>query len=420
MDNMTGQTMAEKILESHTTKQHVEPGEHITIRPDWVMAHDLSIYPGMQRMAELGHESVWDPDRVIVAFDHHVPVSDPEIKDRMNEVRDWIRSQNITHFFDSGRGISHNILAEEGFSLPGQVLVGSDSHTTTHGAFGTFATGIGHTDLGSVLGSGELWVKVPETRKLKIDGSLPDGSSPKDLALQIMGELTAEGAIYEALEYQGSGVESLSIAGRQTLTNLAVELGASAGLIPPDSVTESYLEGRAQEAYDTVAPDDDASYVGEHVIDAGEIEPLVAKPSAVDNIASVSSVAGTEVDQVFLGTCNNGRFEDIQRFASVLTGESIAQDTDLIVVPGSKNVLEQMYETDIASPIVRAGGMISTPGCGPCFGAHGGVLGEGDTCLGTMNRNFPGRMGPGEIYIGSPETAAATAIYGEITDPGVV
>lgn len=412
-----GQTIAQKIIADHTNTDDVTPGDLVDVTPDWILANDLSMYRGMERMADLGYEQVAVPDRAVIAFDHHVPSSDPTITTHMNEMREWLNRQGVEHFYDSGSGILHNIVAEEGYALPGQLIIGSDSHTTTHGAFGMFSTGISHTDLAQALGTGELWVKVPETRKIIVDSELPDGVSSKDLGLAIMGELTASQAIYDAIEYVGDGIEALEMHERQTITNLAVELGAQTGIIPADDVTEEYLDGRARESFDPVYADGDATYTDVHEIDGSSIEPLVAEPSAVDNVGTVRENAGTDVDQVFVGTCNNGRFEDIQAFANVLGGERVAKQTDLIVVPGSANAYKQMNETGITNQIVDAGGVVNPPGCGPCFGAHGGLLGEGDTCVGTMNRNFPGRMGPGEIYISSPETAAAAAIYGEITDP---
>ncbi|WP_255197813.1 3-isopropylmalate dehydratase large subunit [Halorarius litoreus] len=414
---MTGGTMAQQILASHTEATSVSPGEHVTVEPDWVLAHDLSTYPVKGRMAELGYERVAHPENVVIVFDHHVPSANEVISDHMNEVEAWVRAQGIENFYPAGSGICHNVLVEEGYSLPGTLILGADSHTTSHGAYGAYGTGIGHTDCGEVLGSGKLWLRVPETKKLVVDNTLPEGVSAKDLGLVFMRELTAKGAIYDAIEYHGEGIEALAMYERRTLSNLAVELGAVTGMVPPDETTEAYLEGRARKEYEPVTPTDDAQYAAEIHFDATEVEPLLAKPSRVDNIGTVTESAGTHVDQVFVGSCNNSSYEDLVAFASLLEGEQVAAGTDLVVVPGSKRALLRLNEEGLSNAIIEAGGIISPPGCGPCFGAHGGILGEGDVCLGTMNRNFPGRMGPGEIYIGSPETAAATAIYGEITDP---
>ncbi len=412
-----GQTIAQKVIASHTDAADVDPGDLVDVTPDWILANDLSMYRGMERMDDLGYDRIAVPDRAIVAFDHHVPSSDPTITTHMNEMRAWLDEQDVEHFYDSGAGILHNIVAEGGYALPGQLIIGSDSHTTTHGAFGMLSTGISHTDLGEALGAGELWIKVPETRKLVVENELPAGTSAKDLGLAIMGKLTASQAIYDAIEYYGAGIEALEMYERQTVTNFAVELGAQAGIVPADDVTKAYLDGRARESYDPVEADEDAEYTETHHLDGAEIEPLVAMPSAVDNIGTVRENAGTTVDQVFVGTCNNGRFEDIRAFADVLKTDTVAKHTDLIVVPGSREAYKRMNDEGITNRIMDAGGVVNAPGCGPCFGAHGGLLGEGDTCVGTMNRNFPGRMGPGEIYISSPETAAAAAMYGEITDP---
>ena len=414
---MPARTMAQKILATHSQAEDLTPGQHVTASPDWILAHDLSLYPGKRRMDQLGFDTVADPDRIVVVFDHHVPPKDEEISTHMNEVADWVERQGIDHFFPAGNGISHNVLVEEGYSVPGRLMLGADSHTTTHGALGAFATGIGHTDLGEVMGTGELWLKVPESRKVLVEGTLPSDATAKDLGLALMDELTAEGAIYESIEYHGPGIRDLAIHERQTLSNLAVELGAMAGMVPPDETTHRHVEDRAIGDVDAAQPDDGATYEHETVVEAGEVEPLVAKPSRVDNIAPVRDVAGTEVDQVFVGSCNNSSYDDVADFASYLAGEQVHAGTDLIVVPGSRVALERLNAAGVSNIILEAGGMIGTPGCGPCFGGHGGILGEGDVCVGTMNRNFPGRMGPGEIYLGSPRTAAAAAVYGAITPP---
>ena len=414
---MAGSTMAEKMLASHSDAGSVSPDMHVTAEPDWVLGHDLSAPPGKRRWEQMGFETVKHPDRIIIVFDHYVPSASERISTLMDEIEGWVEEHGIEHFFPAGEGISHNIMSEGGYSLPGELIVGSDSHTTTHGAFGAFATGIGHTDLGYVLGEGELWLKVPESRRVVVENTLPDNVTAKDLGLRLMGELTTKGAIYDSIEYHGEGIEALEMYERATLSNLAVELGAMAGLVPPDDTTRDYLDGRALRDFEEVQPDDDATYIEETVIDASTVQPLVAKPASVDNIDTVENVAGIDVDQVFVGTCNNARYEDIAAFADLLAGEAVAPGTDLIVTPGSKRALLRMNEEGLSNAIMNAGGMISPPGCGACFGAHGGVLGEGDVCLGTMNRNFPGRMGPGDIYLGSPHTAAATAIYGELTDP---
>jgi homoaconitate hydratase family protein len=415
---MTGYTVAQKILGSHAdVEEPPTPGTHVTVEPDWILCHDISAYPGMERMAQLGFSDIATPENVILVFDHYVPSPDETISTQMNELERWVEDQGIEHFFDQGNGISHNLMIEEGYSLPGSLILGADSHTTTHGAFGAFATGIGHTDLGEVLGSGDLWLKVPQSQKVTVENTLPAGTGAKDLALELMQELTTKGVIYDAVEFHGDGVERLAVHERQTLSNITVELGAMAGIVLPDETTDAYLDGRAVREYDAVHPDANATYTDQRRIDAAEIEPLVAKPSAVDNIDTVTNVAGTQVDQVFVGTCNNSSWEDIKSFAEYLRGESVAPGTDLIVVPGTKTTYKRMNETGISNDIMDAGGIIGTPGCGPCFGAHGGLLGDGDVCVGTMNRNFPGRMGPGEIYLASPQTAVTAAIYGELTDP---
>lgn len=412
-------TIAEKVITRHSDAADVTPDEIVTIEPDWVMANDLSMYRGMQRMEDLGYSDVAVPDRTIVAIDHHVPSSNEDITEHITALKHWIEEQGIQHFFDAGEGILHNVTTENGYALPGDLLVGSDSHSTTQGAFGALSTGIATTDLAKVLHSGELWLRVPHTRKITVTNTLPDYCSAKDLALKIMGELTASTAIYDSIEYHGPGIRDLAMHERQTLSNLAVELGAQNGIVPPDDTTFAYLDEIAKAEYTPVTPDDNADYIAEHEIDAAALEPLVAEPSTVDNIGTVKDNEGTTVDQVFVGTCNNGRYEDIKAFCDLLGNDTIAPDTRLIVVPGSKHALKKMNTNGLSNQILDAGGVVNAPGCGPCFGAHGGLLGPNETCVGTMNRNFPGRMGPtsSEIYISSPETAAAAALYGEITDP---
>lgn len=368
-------------------------------------------------MGELGYTEIAHPEDVIMVFDHYVPSPNERISTQMNQLSEWADAQGIEHFFRSGNGISHNIMNEQGYSLPGSLILGADSHTVTHGAFGSFATGIGHTDLGEVLGSGELWLKVPETQKVTVEGMLPDGVGAKDLALAMMREFTTTGAIYDSVEFYGEAVENLEMHERHTLSNITVEMGAMAGIVPPDEVTEEHLDGVAVRDYTPVTASADATYSRERRVDASDLEPLVAAPAAVDNVSPVTDHEGTAVDHVFVGTCNNSSWADIEAFADLIDGETIAPDTDLVVTPGTKETLKQMNSTGVSNAIMDAGGMVGTPGCGSCFGAHGGILGEGDTCVGTMNRNFPGRMGPGEIYLASPQTAAAAALYGEITDP---
>ena len=415
---MVDGTIAQQILaEKAGTAEPPTPGEHLTVEPDWILCHDISAYSGMHRMEQLGFDRIATPEKVILVFDHYVPSPNEQTTDQMNILAEWVEEQGITHFFDAGSGISHNIMAEQGYSTPGALILGADSHTVTHGAFGAFATGIGHTDLGELLGTGELWLRVPETHHVTLEGALPPGVDAKDVALSLMDEFTTKGAIYDAVEFHGPAVADLDMYQRQTIANITVEMGAMAGIFPGDELTETHLEDRAKLPYDRVTPTASAAYASERVIHLDELEPLVAKPFAVDNIDTVANVTGTAVDHVFVGTCNNSSWEDIRAFATLMDGHEVAQGTDLIVVPGSKETLKRMNETGVSNQLIDAGAMIGTPGCGPCFGAHGGILGEGDVCVGTMNRNFPGRMGPGEIYLASPTTAAASAVHGSITDP---
>ena len=415
---MTGGTIAQQILADKAGIDGMpDPGTHVTVEPDWILCHDISAHAGRQRMHQLGFEEVETPEKVIMAFDHYVPSPNERTTDQMNVLAEWADEQGITHFFDAGTGISHNIMAERGYSVPGALILGADSHTVTHGAYGAFATGIGHTDLGEVLGTGALWLRVPKTQRVEVEGTLSDGVGAKDLALALMGEFSAKGAIYDAIEFHGPGIRELDMHERQTLANITVEMGAMAGIVSPDDRTKAHVDGRSVRSFKPVHPDPDADYATVRRVSADEIEPLVAKPSAVDNIDTVKNVEGVEVDQVFVGTCNNSSYADIEVFTNFLEGHDVADGTDLIVVPGTRETLMRLNERGLSNTIIEAGGMIGTPGCGPCFGAHGGILGDGDVCVGTMNRNFPGRMGAGEIYLAGPRTAAACAVHGTITDP---
>ena len=309
----------------------------------------------------------------------------------------------------------HQVFPEEGFALPGTLLVGADSHSCTYGAFGAFGTGVGATDMAEIYSRGRLWFKVPETVGIRVCGRLGRRVLAKDLALMLVGAIGADGATYKALEYVGETVEGLSISGRMTLSNMGVEMGAKAAIVPPDGVTEEFLRGRAQEAYHPVHSDP-GSYASEMEFDVSDLEPVVAAPFRVDNVRPVPEVAGIEVDQVFIGTCTNGRYEDLKVAAEILKGKRVKTRT--LVIPASRRVLLRALSSGIIEDLVGAGAMIGPPGCGPCLGAHMGVLAEGEVCLSTANRNFPGRMGKGGlVYLASPATAAATAVEGVIADP---
>jgi len=407
-------TISEKIF-SRASGHRAEAGEIVEAEVDYAMSHDGTSVLAIKAFTEMGSERVWDPERIVVPFDHIVPANNSTAADLQRMVRSWARDQGIVHFFEGGRGICHQVFPEEGFALPGTLLVGADSHSCTYGAFGAFGTGVGATDMAEIYSRGRLWFKVPETIAVRISGRLGEMVLAKDLTLMLVGAIGADGATYRALEYLGETVESLSISGRMTLCNMGVEMGAKAAIVPADGTTEEYLRGRARGPYQPVRSDP-GSYDAEMEFDVSDLSPQVAVPFRVDQVRPVGDLAGTEVDQVFIGTCTNGRLEDLEVAARILKGREVKART--LVIPASREVFLQALSSGVLEALVRAGAMIGTPGCGPCLGAHMGVISEGEVCLSTANRNFPGRMGKGGlVYLASPATAAASAIYGEITDP---
>ena len=414
MERFTLATISEKIF-SRASGHRAEAGEIVEAKVDYAMSHDGTSVLAIKAFREMGSEQVWNPERIVIPFDHIVPANNSTAADLQREVRSWAKEQGIVHFYEGGRGICHQVFPEEGFALPGTLLVGADSHSCTYGAFGAFGTGVGATDMAEIYSRGRLWFKVPETIGVRVTGKLGRRVLAKDLTLMLVGAIGADGATYKALEYVGETIENLSISGRMTLCNMGVEMGAKAAILPPDEVTEGFLKGRVREPYQPVCSDP-GSRDSEMEFDVSDLEPVVAAPFRVDNVRPVSELAGTEVDQVFIGTCTNGRYEDLEVAAEILKGRKVKSRT--LVIPASREVLLQAITSGIIETLVRSGAMIGTPGCGPCLGAHMGVIGEGEVCLSTANRNFPGRMGKGGlIYLASPATAAATAIAGEITDP---
>ena len=394
-----------------------EPGEIVQAEIDYAMSHDGTSVLAIRSFREMGSEKVWDPDRVVVPFDHIVPANNETAADLQREVRDWAREQNISNFFDCGTGVCHQVFPEQGFALPGTLLVGADSHSCTYGAFGAFGTGVGATDMAEIYSAGRLWFRVPQTLGVRVEGKLAPFVSAKDIALMVIGDLGADGATYKAIEYAGSAIENLSISGRMTLCNLGVEMGAKAAIVPADEKTEEWLRGRARQAYTPIYSDPD-SYEREYDYDITGLEPQVAVPFRVDNVQPVSELAGLEIDQAFIGTCTNGRLEDLEAAARILKGKKVRART--LVIPASREVLLDALNKGIIQILVEAGAMIGPPGCGPCLGAHMGVLAEGEVCVSTSNRNFPGRMGKGgRVYLASPATVAASALQGRLTVPEV-
>ena len=415
---MASGTISQKIFSRASgSAGMVEPGEIVEAGVDYAMSHDGTSVLAIRAFQDMASEKVWDQERIVVPFDHIVPANNETAAELQKDVRAWVREQNIANFFDSGCGVCHQVFPEQGFALPGLLLVGADSHTCTYGAFGAFGTGVGATDMAEIYSRGRLWFKVPETLAVRLSGRSRPNVSAKDIALMVIGQLGADGATYKAVEYIGPAAEALSISGRMTLCNLGVEMGAKAAIVPPDEKTEQYLAGRARQAYQPVYSDPE-SYDQTIEYDISDLEPQVAAPFRVDNVRPASELAGLPVDQVFIGTCTNGRLEDMEAAARILKGKQVKART--LVIPASRQVLLEALQKGIIQILVEAGAMIGPPGCGPCLGAHMGVLAEGEVCVSTSNRNFPGRMGKGGlVYLASPATAAASALQGCLAVPEV-
>ncbi|CQR53985.1 MULTISPECIES: 3-isopropylmalate dehydratase large subunit [Haloferax] len=419
---MSGKTLAEKLL-SEKSGTDARAGDYVEADVDVAMAHDITGPLAFQTFDEVTGDDgeLFAPDRTVFTIDHHAPADGVQAANNHNAVREFA-AKHGAHQFDVGDGICHAVLVEEGFVGPGDLVIGADSHSTTYGGIGAFGTGVGSTDLGTALATGELWFRVPKTLRFEVDGELQDGVYAKDLILRFIGDVGFDGCTYMAAEYAGSAVESLPIHERLVLSNMAIEMGGKAGLVAPDERTESYLErqtGNEIDLGDAFVSDDDADYEAVHTYDAAALAPQVSKPSNPENAVDVTEVAGTEVDQLFVGTCTNGRYEDIKIVADILAGETIAPNVRMVVVPASKSVYQHMLGTGVFQTLTDAGAVIQSAGCGPCAGYHQGVLGDGDVCLATANRNFPGREGSMEssVYLSSPATVGASALYGEITDP---
>ncbi|MFK8215109.1 3-isopropylmalate dehydratase large subunit [Haloferax volcanii] len=419
---MSGKTLAEKLL-SEKSGTDARAGDYVEADVDVAMAHDITGPLAFQTFDEVTGDDgeLFAPDRTVFTIDHHAPADGVQAANNHNAVREFA-AEHGAHQFDVGDGICHAVLVEEGFVGPGDLVIGADSHSTTYGGIGAFGTGVGSTDLGTALATGELWFRVPKTLRFEVDGDLGDGVYAKDLILRFIGDVGFDGCTYMAAEYAGSTIESLPIHERLVLSNMAIEMGGKAGLVAPDERTESYLErqtGNEIDLGDAFVSDDGADYEAVHTYDAADLAPQVSKPSNPENAVDVTEVAGTELDQLFVGTCTNGRYEDIKIVADILAGETIAPNVRMVVVPASKSVYQHMLGTGVFQTLTDAGAVIQSAGCGPCAGYHQGVLGDGDVCLATANRNFPGREGSMEssVYLSSPATVGASALYGEITDP---
>lgn len=414
-----GMTIAEKILARASGRKQVAPGEIVEAAIDVAMTHDIEGPMVVQGLRELGAKKVWDPSKIVIVFDHQVPAN--SIDAAMNHImlREFAAEQKIPNFYDVFEGICHVVLPEKGFALPGRLIVGTDSHTVTYGAFGCFATGIGSTDMVAVFVTGKLWFRVPESARMTIEGKLPKRVGSKDLILKIIGDVGADGETYRSVELVGAGMRYISMEGRMTMCNMGVEMGAKATIVPPDDLTKRYLSGRAKDTYKPVYADADATYVEEHTYDVRNLEPQVACPHRVDDVRPVREVEGMEIDQAFLGSCTNARLEDLIEAARLIKGRRVSKGVRMLVVPASREIYLEALRRGILSIFAEAGALIEAPGCAACLGGHVGVLGPGEVCISASNRNFKGRQGSPEarIYLASPATVAASALKGKITDP---
>jgi 3-isopropylmalate/(R)-2-methylmalate dehydratase large subunit len=419
---MTGKTISEKLL-SEKSGEDVRAGDYVEANVDVMMTHDVTGPLTFEVFEDVTGDDpeLVDPDNTVITIDHHAPADGVKAANNHNIVREFAAEYGAQQY-EVGDGICHQVLVEEGFVSPGDLVIGADSHSTTFGGVGAFGTGVGSTDLGTTLATGELWFRVPETLRFEVEGELPDGVYAKDLILKFIGDVGFDGCTYKTAEYGGSAVEALPIHERLVLSNMAIEMGGKAGIVAPDERTADFLAAQTGERPDIPAytqPDDDAEYEAVHTYRAESLSPQVSTPSNPENAVAVDEVVGTEIDQLFVGTCTNGRYEDIRIVADVIEGERLAPNTRMVVVPASKSVYKQMMDTGVMETFVDAGAIVQSAGCGSCFGTHQGVLGDGDVCLATANRNFPGREGSmqSEVYLASPATVGASALYGEITDP---
>ena len=412
-----GETVIEKIIRNNVGHT-VKPGDIVTVNVDRVMIHDIFIPFVAEKFEEMGFKKLWDPDKVVLIYDHLVPAS--QLDDtRHFHVGDAFAEKYGMKNVHRSDGICHQLMTEAGYVKPGNIVFGTDSHTTTYGCVGAFSSGIGYTEMASILGTGTMWIKVPETIKVVIDGELPENVMSKDVILRLIGDLGADGATYRALEFTGSAVKNMSVASRMTIANMAIEAGAKCALFTPDEKTAEYCEIELNDFQKSLVGDGDAAYLKTMTYRAEELVPVMACPSQVDKIRDVSTLEGTEIDQVFIGSCTNGRLEDLAAAAEVLKGKKVADYVKLIVTPASRKIYRQAIELGILDTLAEAGAMITHPGCGLCCGRAGGILTDGERVVATNNRNFLGRMGTSkvEIYLASPKTAAACAVAGKIVSP---
>ncbi len=430
-----GKTFAEKALARASGQRDVTAGQIVDARPDRILSHDntAAIY---RLFKQLGVTRVKHPERLAVTLDHAVPAPTTQHAQNHAEARQFVEEQGVTHFFEVGRGICHQVLSEEALVLPGQLILGADSHTTHYGWLGAFGAGVGRSEVAALWATGELWLRVPESLKIVLNGELPFGVTAKDFCLKLIGDLGADGGLYASVEFHGDGIGKLSLESRMVIPNMMAEFGAKNAYLPPDEAVFAYLAARLERRMakegdrttndwssivrqNALYPDPDAIYTATHVYDASALEPMIAKPHRVDNVAPLSQVKGVRIQQAFLGTCTNGRLEDLAAACEVMRGKQVARGTRMVVIPASSEVLQEATRRGYISIFLEAGAVIGVPGCGPCMGNHMGIPAPNEVTISSANRNFRGRMGTreSEIYLASPAVVAASAVAGRIADP---
>ncbi len=411
-----GKTFSEKIIGKKAMKE-VVAGEIVEIEPDVAMSHDNTAAIS-KNFYKIGVKKVFDPNKHVIILDHATPAANAKFAQNHKDIREFVHEQGIKNFYDINVGICHQVMHEQGHVLPGTLIVGSDSHTTSYGAFGAFSAGIGRSEMAVIMARGKIWLKVPETIKIYVSGKFPNGISSKDLILKIAGKIGADGALYKAIEFCGPTIENMSLSSRFVLTNMAVELGAKAGYIIPDKKTIEYINSITNKKFDIIKSDDDAEFEKIINIDVSKLEPMVAKPHTVDNVAPVTEVIGKKIHQVFFGSCTNGRYEDFEEIIDIIDGNRINPEVRMIVFPASMKIYKQILKQGWIEKLIDFGAVVMNAGCGPCMGNHAGILADNEVCVATSNRNFKGRLGNknSEVYLASPRTAAYCALKGEIAD----
>jgi len=418
-----GMTMTQKILARHAGLDYVVPGQLIEAKLDMVLGNDITTPVAITEFEKAGFTQVFDKDKIAIVLDHYTPCKDIKSAQLCLQSRTFARKHEITNFFDVGQmGVEHALLPEKGLCAPGEIIVGADSHTCTYGALGAFSTGIGSTDMAAGMATGLLWFKVPSAIKVTLKGKLQPHVSGKDVILHLIGTIGVDGALYQSLEFVGEGVSSLSMDDRFTISNMAIEAGGKNGIFPVDEKTMEYINGRVNRPCEAFSADPDAVYEREVVIDLDTLEPTVAMPHLPENTKVVSEVAGLHIDQVIIGSCTNGRIQDLRIAAAIMKDKKVADNIRCVVIPATQEIMLQAMKEGLVEIFIQAGAAVSTPTCGPCLGGHMGVMAQGERTVSTTNRNFVGRMGhvSSEIILASPAVAAASAIAGCVADPRTV